>query len=516
MRLYCQFLLLFSLLFISFIARGQDSIHTDGYQKFYFPNGVLSSEGTMLDGKPEGYWKAYFPNGKMKSEGNRKNFEIDSTWRFYSETGKLVLEVNYSKGKKNGLKISYYDKEIVKENFKNDIKQFETKIFYPDGKLKMSIPFVNGLEQGFGKEYDNEGVIITLTEYRRGFIVDRLRINRKDKNGWKQGKWCFFWDNGNTRIEGNYKDDKKEGYFKEYTETGDFLKISKYQNDILQSEAEEIMKLDIQNEYYPDGKIKIRAMSRNGLLEGVMRTYDTAGVILEGFIYSKGTIIASGIVNEDGNRHGFWKDFYSDGKLRAEGKYENGKQIGIWKYFYPNGQIEQTGKFNKNGKPEDTWKWFFEKGSLLREESYRNGLRDGLKIEYDETGKIIEEGEFVDGLEEGIWTETMGDCFLRGNYRDGLRTGEWIKYIFEKNGSTTDSLISFKGSFTEDLPDGKHVYYWDNGKQRAEGLFIMGKREGEWFQFNYDGTPFLMITYKNGVEIRYDGVKIKPPFESEE
>ncbi len=46
-----------------------------------------------------------------------------------------------------------------------------------------------------------------------------------------------------------------------------------------------------------------------------------------------------------------------------------------------------------------------------------------------------------------------------------MRTGEWVKYILEKNGSKTDSLISFKGSFTEDLPDGKQVYYWDNGKK---------------------------------------------------
>jgi len=26
----------------------------------------------------------------------------------------------------------------------------------------------------------------------------------------------------------------------------------------------------------------------------------------------------------------------------------------------------------------------------------------------------------------------------------------------------------------------------------------------------------MIITFKNGIEIRYDGVKIKPPFEKEE
>ena len=41
----------------------------------------------------------------------------------------------------------------------------------------------------------------------------------------------------------------------------------------------------------------------------------------------------------------------------------------------------------------------------------------------------------------------------------------------------------------------------------------MGKREGEWYRYNYDGSLFLTTTYKNGIEIKYDGVKIKPPTE---
>ena len=63
----------------------QDSIKTNGYQKFNYPSGVISSEGTMKNGKPDGNWKSYYENGKLKSEGNRKNFEIDSTWKFYNE-----------------------------------------------------------------------------------------------------------------------------------------------------------------------------------------------------------------------------------------------------------------------------------------------------------------------------------------------------------------------------------------------------------------------------------------------
>ena len=39
---------------------------TDGIAKFYYPNGKLSSEGTMRQGKPDGYWKTYFENGIVK------------------------------------------------------------------------------------------------------------------------------------------------------------------------------------------------------------------------------------------------------------------------------------------------------------------------------------------------------------------------------------------------------------------------------------------------------------------
>ena len=85
--------------FIS-LAQGQQDVNPNGYNKFYYENGVLSSEGNMRDSRPDGYWKTYSPNGKIKSEGNRKNYELDSIWKFYDGNGKLLTEINYSSGKK--------------------------------------------------------------------------------------------------------------------------------------------------------------------------------------------------------------------------------------------------------------------------------------------------------------------------------------------------------------------------------------------------------------------------------
>ncbi|MCX6285390.1 MAG: toxin-antitoxin system YwqK family antitoxin [Bacteroidetes bacterium] len=512
----CLTLAFFIVLVFPAMAQKNDTVMKDGYRKFSYPDGKLSTEGLIREGKPDGYWKSYYENGKMKSEGNRKDFEIDSLWKFFNEDGKLILEINYKKGKKNGIRTSYLDKETIRENYKNDIKDGYTRYYYQDGRIKLEIPFVKGVEQGFGKEYATDGTIITLTEYKKGFIVDRLRINRRDKNNLKQGKWFLFYENGNIKQEGTYLDDKKDGYFKDYTETGDLLKISKYLMGELQPEAEEIAKLKVKNEYYPDGKLKLSAMYRNESPEGIWREFKPDGTIEKSLMYHNGVITGEGNVLDDGNKDGPWKEFFADGTLKSEGNYVDGKPVGDWKYYHLNGKTEQIGKFNKQGIPEGKWKWFYEDGKLLREENYRNGLRDGLLSEYDDEGNLIEEGEFVDGEEDGPWFYLTGNDYVKGTFRDGLRTGVWYTYSLVRNAEKTDSLLMFKGNFIDDLPDGKHIWFWDNGKVHDEGLFVMGKKEGDWIINNSDGTLFLVITFKDGVETRFDGVRIKPPFEREE
>jgi len=519
MRIFSYTLLLIVAfcLFLNHTVFSQDTVKVlNGNQKFYYKNGVISSEGSMKDGKPDGYWKSYNETGKLKSEGNRKNFELDSTWKFYNDENKLILEVNYRNGKKNGLKISYLDKETIRENFRDDIKEGYTKYYYANGKLKSEVPFVKGLEQGLSKEYSQEGDIITLTEYKRGFVIDRMKINRRDKSNLKQGKWFIFYSNGNVKEEGNYRDDKKDGYFKNYAENGDLITVSKYVMDVKQEDAEEVTKLDIRSEYYPDGKIKAMGTFRNGIPEGIRREYSLEGQITRSMIYKNGVILGEGIVLEDGTKEGHWKEYYADGSLRSEGEYKENKPIGPWKYFYPDGKIEQDGKYSNSGKLTGTWKWYYDNGQLKIEETYLAGLKDGMHTEYDENGKVIDNGEYVKDLEDGEWFTVSGDFIERGSYRDGLKSGKWTSYYVNTDGAKTDTTIAFTGSFVDDNPDGKHIYYWDNGKVRNEGPYVMGKKEGDWIIYNYDGTPFLVITYQHGTEIKYDGYKIKPPYEAEE
>ncbi len=497
------------LIFFTFLSYSQTDTAKNELTKYYYTNGKISSEGTIRDGKADGYWKTFNENGTKKSEGNRKNFELDSVWKFYNTEGQLILEINYKTGKKNGLKKTYREGELTTENFVNDVKSGATTYYFPDGKVKLVVNFVAGLEQGFAREYDKNGNIVTLIEYKKGYIISKANINRLDKEGRKQGSWIIFWENFTIKLEGIYKNDLKNGYFKEYDQGGKLIKLSKYIDDVLQEDAEEVIKLDNRSDYYPSGKLKITASFRNNVAEGIRREYDESGKIIKGFLYKKGIKIADGITDEAGFRQGLWKEYFENGSLKSEGSYTDGKTVGTWKYYFQNGKIETAGSYNKAGKTEGDWKWFYDDGSVRREESFRNGKSDGLMTEYDESGKIVAQGEYVDGNEQGKWSYQMGDYREEGNYQDGQKDGLWKSWY-------SDSTLQFEGKYVEDIPDGKHIYYWENGNKKDEGIYTMGKKQGEWVKYELDGSIFLIISFKDGIEKRYDGVKITPEYPDEE
>jgi antitoxin component YwqK of YwqJK toxin-antitoxin module len=217
-------------------------------------------------------------------------------------------------------------------------------------------------------------------------------------------------------------------------------------------------------------------------------------------------MIGEGVVTEKGERDGYWKEYFDDGRLRAEGKYNKDVKEGAWKYYHRNGITEQEGVY-ANGKPEGEWRWYYPGGQILREELYYNGLLDGLMTEYDEAGNVITKGEYVEGKEDGQWYYRVGDNETEGTYAEGMRNGLWKSYDLP-TGMGKQKVLRFEGRFIEDNPHGKHTYYWDNGNKKDEGEYSMGRKEGEWIYYNYDGTPFIIVSYKNGTEYRYDGIQI--------
>ena len=502
------FLLLFS---VSFILYGQVSENIpDGYHIFRYPNGNISSEGYIRNGKPDKYWKSYYVTGILKSEGKRTNFLLDSIWVFYDQAGDTIEKINYLIGKKNGYYYKYKKDPIYgvyifsKELFAGDKKEGSAYIYYPDGKIKQIITYRNGKKEGISKEFDQNGNVITLLEYNNDFLVSRERINRRDNEGLRQGSWKDFYPSGNIKTEKSYLNDKLHGYYKEYDEKGNLVLTMLYENGVIvNSKVDDNADIEIVNRYSQEGQLIYNGAYRNRIPVGIHREFKDGKVISSKIFNDNGIIVSEGIVDESGNKNGQWKDFYPDGTVRAEGQYIDSRRTGLWKFYNREGKLEQTGYFS-NDNPNGLWKWYYENGAILREEEYFQGQRDGSFIEYSKNGEIIAKGQYSDDERNGDWFFKYGNTHEEGKYIMGLRDGIW-KSFYE------DGQLRYKGNYIQGNADGMHIYYYENGKVKEERYYKSGIREKTWKKYNEDGSLFLTITYNNDIETSINGIKIKLP-----
>ncbi|MEN8905934.1 MAG: toxin-antitoxin system YwqK family antitoxin, partial [Clostridiales bacterium] len=193
---------------------GQKDINPNGYNKIFYPNGSLQSEGRLVNGKPEGYWRNYYPTGVLKSEGSRKNNLLDSIWIFYSITGDTISKIHYLNGKKNGYSIEFfanaknplYKHNInLKELYVNNRKEGKSFYYYEDGKIKEVCNYENNLKEGEAIEYAEDGRVISIKKYRKGTLVDREKVNRFTEDNRKNKVWKEFYPNGKLKSEAYFK-----------------------------------------------------------------------------------------------------------------------------------------------------------------------------------------------------------------------------------------------------------------------------------------------------------------------
>ena len=278
MIMYRNTLKIYSFVFLFFLNLGvllSQTTNPNGYNKFYYENGKISSEGLMKNGKPDGYWKNYYKNGKVKIEGNRKNFQLDSLWKFYDEKGRITKSINYSDGKKEGL-TSIYDtlgSVLITENFNKDLKEGLSKTFYKSGKTKTTVLFVNGKKEGTAYDFSEDSVVTAMTEFKGGILQSYQKINQKDEQNKKQGVWKEFYDDKVIKKEQRFNDDSLDGYVKEYDKKGNLVSTKKYSFGKQILHAPEIANVEIYREVFEDGTLKYEGVYSDGVAIGTHYKY---------------------------------------------------------------------------------------------------------------------------------------------------------------------------------------------------------------------------------------------------
>ncbi len=489
----------------------------------------------MKDGKPNGYWKNYFKNGNLKIEGNRKNFVLDSLWKFYDEKGRISKSIYYKDGKKNG-KILLFDTTqtiITSENYIDDVKEGIVTNYYKNNVIKSTTPYLKGKPDGIAYEYSIDSNIISISIYKNGILQSFEKINQRDKQNKKQGIWKEFYKDLSVKKEMKFNDDSLDGYVKEYDKTGNLLATKKFNNGKQIFNAPEIANVEIYRDVYDDGTLKYEGVYSDGVEIGTHYKYirkkqcdstlylrdDTSKVYLNRLVcrnipvpdsaieYFDGIIIAKGAVDSVRNRKGIWTEYHITGEFKGKGVYKEGKRIGEWEFFYPSGKLEQKGKYDKKGREQGDWKWFYENGKIWREENYVNGKREGALKDYDDEGKIILQGNYIDDKKEGLWIYETGDYKEIGNYSNDEPDSVWKSYYLPSK------TKRFEGRFLGGDAVGVHTVYYANGNKMYSGNYTGGMKDGDWKFYDEDNFNYLTINYKNDIEIKWQGQKIKPTYE---
>lgn len=197
------------------------------HTKIYVAGCGVGNNSTIRKGKKHGEWKDYYENGILESKYNYFCGLRQGNFFYYHENGNVDFIDFYTADKemgtqefyKNGLleKISTYSYEYS-EHDGHDLKRTVETEYYEDGSLKIQ-RVIQELKDDIEKESFKE-------YYPNGFLKKESEIIDLDKNG----IYREFYENGNTKYEGIFKEDIPidKQYF--YNSNGEVTKVETWKD----------------------------------------------------------------------------------------------------------------------------------------------------------------------------------------------------------------------------------------------------------------------------------------------
>ena len=107
------------------------------YERTFYDNGTLASEGWMRYNIKTDYWKFYHPNGQLSEQGNFTYNKREKYWFFYDENRIRTQEGHYANNERIGWWL-FYDKK---------------------GRIDHKCQLTNGVEDGYCLKYADDKLI---------------------------------------------------------------------------------------------------------------------------------------------------------------------------------------------------------------------------------------------------------------------------------------------------------------------------------------------------------------------
>jgi antitoxin component YwqK of YwqJK toxin-antitoxin module len=285
--------------------------------------GLVYYSGQMINGKKNGTGTIYYnyEKNKIKFSGKFVNDGFHGkNCKIYTEEESLEYAGGILEGSKEGPGIEYFEdgKIWYEGEFVNNQRTcFNGLVYYPNGELMYEGAVLNNKKHGFGKMFDSQcyklryegqfendmphgasGTLYNLEngncEYFGSFV-----------NGMRQGWGKEFHDNGNLACEGEFVGGNASGKNLKLYDSKGRLEYS--------GEVVDKYKQGKGQEFFTNGQIFIEGHFENNLPNGVdMKIFSKEGQLE----YHGGMVL--------GKRHGYGKAFWSNGGLCYGGNFVNG------------------------------------------------------------------------------------------------------------------------------------------------------------------------------------------------
>ena len=417
------------------------------------------------------YKKEYLKrkNNLEKIEGIKENIFSD---------GEFTFEL------KNGV-VDNISKKIEK---KPNI--FVNKAFDKDGNLLKIASLAKLDEETFLYREFNTDLNLVIETYAIGeksiqkayYSNKKLAYTREGKldedyNLFTNGKYTEYYKNGQMKVQGSYKEGKRDGEFKA------FLKNGKSAGSVFYKDGK-IIKSTLVNSMKDNASFSLTTDINYNLNSNEIITDEFPnGLLKQYFIYNKNRLL-------DGES----REYYEEGDIKSISHFKNHIPDGVFISYYQNGNMEEKYAY-VNGQANGECLSYYENGKLEERYFLKNGEIDGEAFAYYPSGKLEVKDFFKDGKKEGesIFYHENGNIKQKSTFKNGKREGDLFIYFPSGKLRQTEKYINGK-------IEGEVIEYYESGTIKEKAYFINDKQEKEHFFYDEKGNLIKTDIYKNGVK----------------
>ena len=307
------------------------------------------------------------------------------------------------------------------------------------------------------------------------------------------GKYIEYYKNGQIKVQGHYKNGKREGEFKT------FLRNSKNAGSVFYKNGK-IIKSTLINSMKDNASFSILTdINYNSNSHEIVTDEFPNGLLKQYFTFNKNELL-------DGES----RQYYEEGDIKSISPFKNNVADGTFISYYQNGNIKEKHTY-KNGNEEGEGIFYYENGKLEEKYFMKNGKLDGEAINYFEDGKIKNKAIFKDGvtLEEEVYKDNEirkntfknGEVIQQDIYSKNkilkakkflLENGKMKIISYYENGNKEEEVFVINELF-----DGEALVYYPSGKLKEKDFFKNGKSEGESIIYYENGNVKQKSTFKN-------------------